>query len=57
MRRKGVATRLIEELRSVARERGAWVVFVQADLGDDPAIELYESLGSRESVYHFDIQA
>jgi aminoglycoside 3-N-acetyltransferase I len=56
-RRKGVATRLIEELRSVARERGAWVVFVQADLGDDPPIELYESLGSRESVYHFDIQA
>jgi aminoglycoside 3-N-acetyltransferase I len=54
-RRKGVATRLIEGLRSVARERGAWVIFVQADRGDDPAIRLYESLGSRESVYHFDI--
>ena len=54
-RRRGVATRLIEELKIIARARGAWVIFVQADPGDDPAIKLYESLGARESVYHFDI--
>jgi aminoglycoside 3-N-acetyltransferase I len=54
-RRKGIATQLIEELRRIAKARGAYVIFVQADLGDAPAIRLYESLGRRESVYHFDI--
>jgi len=54
-RRKGVATALIERLRAIAAERGAWVVFVQADHGDDPAIALYEKLGVREEVLHFDI--
>jgi benzoyl-CoA reductase/2-hydroxyglutaryl-CoA dehydratase subunit BcrC/BadD/HgdB len=37
------------------RERGASVIFVQADKGDTAAIKLYESLGTREDVYHFDI--
>lgn len=55
-RRKGIATALIERLREIAAERGAWVVFVQADYGDDPAIALYEKLGSREEVLHFDIE-
>jgi aminoglycoside 3-N-acetyltransferase I len=54
-RRRGAATRLIEELKPIARARGAWVIFVQADRGDTPAIRLYESLGTRESVHHFDI--
>lgn len=54
-RRGGVATALIEHLRAIARERGAWVVFVQADLGDEPAIALYSTLGTREDVVHFDI--
>jgi len=54
-RRRGVATVLIEGLKPLARARGAWVIFVQADQGDTPAIRLYESLGSREDVHHFDI--
>ena len=54
-RRRGVATALIERLQRIARERGAWVVFVQADHGDDPAIALYTKLGVREDVLHFDI--
>jgi aminoglycoside 3-N-acetyltransferase I len=54
-RRRGVATGLLHELRRLARERGAYVIFVQADHGDDPAIRLYESLGTREEVLHFDI--
>jgi aminoglycoside 3-N-acetyltransferase I len=54
-RRRGIATALIERLRAIAAERGAWVVFVQADYGDDPAIALYEKLGTREDVMHFDI--
>lgn len=54
-RRRGVATALIERLRTIARKRGAYVVFVQADLSDGPAIALYTKLGAREDVLHFDI--
>jgi aminoglycoside 3-N-acetyltransferase I len=54
-RRRGIATGLINKLREIAREKGAWVIYVQADHGDDPAIKLYESLGTREDALHFDI--
>ena len=55
-RRCGVATALIESLKSIARGRGAWVIFVQADPPDAPAVALYEKLGTREEVLHFDIE-
>ena len=54
-RRRGIATGLILELKRIAAARGAYVIFVQADLGDAPAIELYTKLGAREDVLHFDI--
>lgn len=54
-RRRGIATALIEETRSIAAACGAWVVYVQADHGDDPAVALYTKLGRREDVMHFDI--
>jgi aminoglycoside 3-N-acetyltransferase I len=54
-RRRGVATALIELTRAEARKAGAWMVSVQADYGDDPAIALYTKLGRREDVLHFDI--
>ncbi|GBU18442.1 MULTISPECIES: AAC(3)-I family aminoglycoside N-acetyltransferase [Methylobacterium] len=54
-RRKGIATALIADLRGIAAARGVWMVFVQADHGDGPAIALYESLGTLEEVLHFDI--
>lgn len=54
-RRRGVATGLIERLKKVAAARGIYVIFVQADHGDDPAIALYTKLGVREDVLHFDI--
>ena len=54
-RRKGVATALIRDLKRIAAARGAYVIFVQADPGDGPAIALYSKLGSREDVLHFDI--
>jgi aminoglycoside 3-N-acetyltransferase I len=54
-RRQGLATALIENLRRIGAERGAWVVYVQADYGDAAAIALYEKLGRREDVMHFDI--
>jgi len=54
-RRHGVATGLIEHLKSIARQKGAWVIFVQADPPDRPAVELYRKLGVEERVLHFDI--
>ncbi len=55
-RRQGIATALIRALTEIAAARGAYVVFVQADLGDEPAIALYTELGVREDVLHFDIE-
>lgn len=54
-RRQGIAERLIRALEAEAAACGAYVVFVQADHGDDPAIALYTKLGRREDVVHFDI--
>jgi aminoglycoside 3-N-acetyltransferase I len=54
-RGQGIATALILELKQIAAARGAYVIFVQADVGDAPAIALYTKLGTREDVLHFDI--
>lgn len=56
-RRQGVATALIERLKKIAKARGAYVIFVQADtdVEDEPAIALYTKFGLREEVLHFDI--
>lgn len=54
-RRRGTATGLIEWLREHARAINAWTIYVQADPPDAPAVALYEKLGTREEVFHFDI--
>jgi aminoglycoside 3-N-acetyltransferase I len=56
-RRRGLATALIGALQARAAALGAWVIFVQADQGEEdaPAIALYEKLGLREEVLHFDL--
>lgn len=55
-RRQGIATATIKKLREICSERGnVRVIFVQADYEDPPAIALYETLGRREEVLHFDI--
>ncbi|EWH01708.1 AAC(3)-I family aminoglycoside N-acetyltransferase [Halomonas sp. BC04] len=56
-RREGIATALIEKLKEIAAQRGAYVIFVQADTNeeDEPAIALYSKLGKREDILHFDI--
>ena len=54
-RRRGIATALIQAVQRIAADRGAWVVYVQADREDAPAIRLYSGLGTREDVLHFDI--
>jgi aminoglycoside 3-N-acetyltransferase I len=54
-RRRGVATALIGQLKSIAKARGSYVIYVQADPVDAPAVALYTKLGVREDVLHFDI--
>lgn len=57
-RRRGVATALIDALRTIAREVGAWTIFVQADIvpEDEPARALYRKLSCEEiTALHFDI--
>jgi aminoglycoside 3-N-acetyltransferase I len=54
-RRQGIATALIETVQRLAADLDAWVVMVQADYGDEPAIALYSKLGKREEVLHFDL--
>ena len=56
-RRLGVATALIEALKPIARRQRALVIYVQADPPDAPAVALYDKLGMREEVYHFDISS
>lgn len=54
--RRGVDTGcLIRHLQTLAAQRGAWVVFVQADHGDGPTVALYTKPGTREGVVHFDL--
>jgi aminoglycoside 3-N-acetyltransferase I len=55
-RRKGIATNLINKLKEVAHKKRAYIIFVQADPPDAPAVALYESLGTREEVFHYDIK-
>jgi aminoglycoside 3-N-acetyltransferase I len=54
-RRQGVATALIEHVKAIAAARGAWVVFIQAEQDNAPAVALYSKLGTREDAAHFDI--
>ena len=55
-RRRGVATGMIRELKRIASKRDVYIIFVQADLWDGPAIALYESLGTKKAAHHFDIE-
>ena len=57
-RRKGIATALIRTLGEAARERGAWTMVVQADIGeeDEAANALYRKLAFEMIVAnHYDI--
>lgn len=54
-RRLGIATALIRDLQAVARRMGAATVYVQADPDDAPAVALYEGLGRRAEVLHFNL--
>lgn len=53
--RQGIARSLILSLKKIALEIGSYVIFVQADREDEPAIQFYRSLGNQEEPLHFDI--
>lgn len=55
-RRQGIASALIEELHKIAAARGAYVIFVHADLGDGAAIALYSKWGTGKDVVQFEIK-
>ena len=57
-RRQSIASNLIEKLKLIGKQIGAYVIFVQADkdIEDLPAIALYKKLGTQEDVFHFDIE-
>ncbi len=55
-RRRKVATAVLECLFGIAARREAWVIYVQADQADEPAIALYKRLGARRQVLHFEIR-
>ncbi len=56
-RRQGIATELIERLGQIGVAAGAYVIFVQADTVDAPAVALYTKLciSIEADVLHFDI--
>lgn len=58
-RRRGVATALIRKLGEAARAQGAYVMFVQADIGEEDAAAnaLYSKLAvERITANHYDIE-
>ena len=56
-RRQGVATALINEVRSIARETGSWVVIIESEEGDEVPTRLYRKLANHEEMaHHFNIK-
>jgi ribosomal protein S18 acetylase RimI-like enzyme len=52
--RKGVGTRLIEELKKISCSKGDKEIFLQADIPDEYAIDFYKKIGGvPEDVIHF----
>lgn len=52
--RKGIGTRLIEELKKISCSKGDKEIFLQADIKDEYAIDFYKKIGGvPENVIHF----
>ena len=52
--RKGIGTRLLEELKKIICNNGDKEIFLQADIGDADAIDFYKKNGGvPENVIHF----
>ena len=55
-RRRGIASQLIENIKSIAQNMGAYSIIVQAHPEDHAAIALYRQLSSPENILTFDIE-
>jgi len=57
-RRQGIALALIEELKVISKNKGAYLIVIGADKGEEdiPANTLYSKLGVQEDVYLYDIK-
>ncbi len=55
-RRQGIGRAMLRHLKELAKDLDAYVIFIQADGDNPPAIALYDSLGKRDEVLHFDIE-
>lgn len=54
--RKGLGTGLLNHLKTVAKQLGAYQIFVEAEGGDDRAIEFYKTIANEEiKAHHFTI--
>lgn len=54
-RGRGIGRALIDALKPIARDKGAWMIFVQANREDEAAIALYRTMATEEQPLHFDI--
>lgn len=53
--RQGIATALLNELRRWATRIDAQLLFIQSEQGDQPASQLYNKLGAKTPVLHFEM--
>jgi len=51
-RRRGVASQMLGWMCREADRLGAWVIIIEADKGDEPAIQLYHKMASSEEMAH-----
>lgn len=55
-RRRGIATAMIEFVRTLARERGAYLVWVQSESDDEPSSRTYDHFSNALKANHYEIQ-
>ncbi len=51
-RRRGVASQMLGWMCREADRLGAWVIIIEAEKGDEPAIQLYRKMASSEEMAH-----
>ena len=55
-RRRGIASQLIENIKSIAQNMGAYSIIVQAHPEDHAAVALYRQSSTPENILTFDIE-
>ena len=55
-RRRGVATSMIDKVKSLASERGSYMVFIQSEAEDEPSSMTYRQFSDPLKVFHFEFR-